>query len=70
MVVSDRTYLSSVIVLIYLGASLHCLWRTIVISREGDAGQRVAARIETGGPDVAALEPSAAPRWPYRRPHP
>jgi MotA/TolQ/ExbB proton channel family len=60
MVVSDRTYLSSVIVLIYVGASLHCLWRTIVISREGDAGQRVAGRIETGGPDVAALEPSAA----------
>jgi hypothetical protein len=29
MVVSDRTYLSSVIVLIYVGASLHCLWRTI-----------------------------------------
>ena len=60
MVVSDRTYLSSVIALIYVGASLHCLWRTIVISREGDAGQRVAARIETGGADVAALEPSAA----------
>jgi MotA/TolQ/ExbB proton channel family len=59
MVVSDRTYLSSLIVLIYLGASLHCLWRTIVISREGDAGQRVAARIATGGAD-AALEPSAA----------
>jgi hypothetical protein len=57
MVVSDRTYLSSVIALIYVGASLHCLWRTIVISREGDAGQRVAARI-TGGAD-AALDPSA-----------
>jgi hypothetical protein len=58
MVVSDRTYLSSVIALIYVGASLHCLWRTIVVSREGDAGQRVAARIETGGADVAALDPS------------
>lgn len=46
MIVSDRTYLSSVIALIYVGASLHCLWRTIVISREGDAGRRVAARIE------------------------
>ena len=59
MIVSDRTYLSSVIALIYVGASLHCLWRTIVISREGDAGQRVAARIETGG-GIAALDPSAA----------
>jgi hypothetical protein len=60
MVVSDRTYLSSVIALIYVGASLHCLWRTIVISREGDAGQRVAAHIETGAADVAALDPSGA----------
>ncbi len=59
MIDSDRTYLSSVIVLIYVGASLHCLWRTIVVSREGDAGQRVAARIETGG-DIAALDPSTA----------
>ncbi len=48
MVVSDRTYLSSVIALLYLGASLHCLWRTIVISREGDAGQRVAAAHRDG----------------------
>jgi hypothetical protein len=56
MVISDRTYLSSLIALIYVGASLHCLWRTIIVSREGD----VAARIETGGADVAALDPSAA----------
>jgi hypothetical protein len=52
MFVSDRTYLSSVIGLIYVGASLHCFWRTIVISREGDAGRRVAARIESSGADV------------------
>ena len=59
MIVSDRTYLSSLIALIYVGASLHCLWRTIVVSREGDAGRRVAARIESGGAD-AALDPSVA----------
>jgi hypothetical protein len=58
MFVSDRTYLSSVIALIYVGASLHCLWRTIVISREGDAGRRVAARIESSGADVVP-DPSA-----------
>ena len=58
MIDSDRTYLSSVIVLIYVAASLHCLWRTIVVSREGDAGRRVAARIETGGADVATLDTS------------
>jgi biopolymer transport protein ExbB/TolQ len=61
MVISDRTYLSSVIALIYVGASLHCLWRTIIVSREGDAGQRAAAQIERGQADVAALDPSAAP---------
>jgi biopolymer transport protein ExbB/TolQ len=59
MVTSDRTYLSSVIALIYVGASLHCLWRTIVVSREGDAGRRTAARIEQAG--ATALESSAAP---------
>ena len=59
MVVSDRTYLSSVIALIYVGASVHCLWRTIVISREGDAGREAAARIESGSADVAALDPTA-----------
>ena len=44
-----------------MGASLHCLWRTIVISREGDAGAtawRLASRRR--GADVAAVEPSAA----------
>src|ERR1700742_4833801 len=60
MVGSARTSLSSVIALIYVGSSLHCLWRTIVISREGDAGQQVATRIENEGADVAALDPSAA----------
>ena len=61
MVVSDRTYLSSVIALIYVGASLHCLWRTIVVSREGDAGQRVAVGIETGGADVGVADASVGP---------
>jgi len=47
MVVSDRTHISSLIAVLYIGASLHCLWRTIIISREDDAarqaGQLVAA---------------------------
>ena len=30
MVVSDRTYISSIIAALYVVASLHCLWRTIV----------------------------------------
>ena len=50
MVVADRTYISSIIVLLYFGASLHCLWRTIVVSREGTAARRTA-KLFTGGGD-------------------
>jgi MotA/TolQ/ExbB proton channel family len=48
MVRSDRTYLSSIIGLLYVAASMHCLWRTIVISREGNAAHRGAALIAAG----------------------
>lgn len=48
MVTSDRTYISSIIALLYVAASLHCLWRTIAISREGDAARRSGALIEAG----------------------
>ena len=48
MVISDRTYISSIIALLYVAASLHCLWRTIVISREGDSARRSGALIEAG----------------------
>jgi hypothetical protein len=49
MVVADRTYISSIIVLLYVGASLHCLWRTIVVSREADAARRTAQLFARGG---------------------
>ena len=42
MIVADRTYISLIIVLLYVGATLHCLWRTIVVSREGVAARRTA----------------------------
>jgi len=42
MVASDPTYISSVIVFLYGGTTLHCLWRTAVISWEAAAAQRVA----------------------------
>src|SRR3954454_483135 len=48
MIASDRTYLSSIIGLLYVAASLHCLWRTIVISREGDAARRGGALSAAG----------------------
>jgi MotA/TolQ/ExbB proton channel family len=52
MFASDRTYICTAIVVLYVGASLHCLWRTIVISREGDAGRRAASQV-VGGPNLA-----------------
>jgi hypothetical protein len=59
---SDRTYLSSLIALLYVGASAHCLWRTIIISRESDACTRTANCIEAGGVDLAAVGgPTALP---------
>jgi hypothetical protein len=42
MVQFDRTYISSVISVLYVAASLHCLYRTIAISREGEREQRSA----------------------------
>jgi hypothetical protein len=48
MVAGDRTYLSSIIALLYIAASMHCLWRTIVISREADAARRGGALIAAG----------------------
>ena len=54
MVASDRTYISSIIGLLYVAASLHCLWRTIVISREGDAARRSGALIASGPGAVAS----------------
>lgn len=49
MLAADRTYISAIIVLLYVGASLHCLWRTIVVSREGAAARRAARLFEGGG---------------------
>jgi MotA/TolQ/ExbB proton channel family len=54
MVVADRTHISSIIVLLYLAATLHCLWRTIVVSREGDAARR-AARLVVAGQGVTVV---------------
>ncbi|MBR1197836.1 MotA/TolQ/ExbB proton channel family protein [Bradyrhizobium sp. AUGA SZCCT0240] len=48
MIAGDRTYLSPIIALLYVATSLHCLWRTIVIAREGDAARRTGALIASG----------------------
>jgi hypothetical protein len=42
MLASDRTYISAIIGVLYVASSLHCLWRTIAIAREADAGRGAA----------------------------
>ena len=61
VVVSDRTYISSIIAALYVVASLHCLWRTIAIGREGDAARRAAGRIEAGEMNFATEAGNALP---------
>src|SRR5919198_3080993 len=43
MVVSDRTYISSVIAVLYLVTCVHCFWRTRAIAREGEVARRCRA---------------------------
>jgi hypothetical protein len=43
MVVSDRTYISSLIVILYIVTSGHCFWRTRAIAREAETAKRCRA---------------------------
>jgi hypothetical protein len=45
MLTSDKTYISAIIIVLYIAASVHCFMRTILISRELDAAHRVAALV-------------------------
>ncbi len=49
MVSSDRTYISSVIAVLYVATCGHCFWRTRAIAREADAAKRCRAVLI--GPD-------------------
>src|SRR5947208_7071997 len=46
MVASDRTWISSIICVLYIVSSLHCLWRTLAIAREEDASRDAALMLE------------------------
>jgi biopolymer transport protein ExbB/TolQ len=60
MVTSDRTYISSVIAVMYIITCFHCFWRTRAIAREGDAARRCRAILSA--PDGAkALDADALP---------
>src|SRR6516165_7010329 len=43
MVVSDRTYISSLIAVLYIVTCGHCFWRTRAIAREAEAAKRCRA---------------------------
>jgi hypothetical protein len=48
MLVSDKTYISLLIVILYAATCVHCLFRTIVISRESNRAHRVLALVGKG----------------------
>jgi hypothetical protein len=49
MIAADRTYISSIICLLYVASSLHCLWRTLAIAREADASRETALVLDKNG---------------------
>src|SRR3954454_22908920 len=50
MVASDRTWISSIICVLYFVSSLHCLWRTLAIAREEDASRGAALILQDAIP--------------------
>src|SRR5207244_13371752 len=58
MVASDRTYISSLIAVLYLITCGHCFWRTRAIAREGEVAR--GCRAVLSAPDGArALDADA-----------
>jgi hypothetical protein len=58
MAQSDRTYISSIICALYVGASLHCLYRTYIVSREGERERRAEAAL--ANPEIIFAERAPA----------
>src|SRR6188474_3956184 len=49
MVASDRTYISSLITVLYLITCGHCFWRTRAIAREGEVARSCRALLSAPG---------------------
>src|SRR5262249_4797003 len=62
MVTSDRTYISSIIAVLYIVMCCHCFWRTRAIGREAEAARRCRAILSA--PDGAKALDSDAPALP------
>jgi hypothetical protein len=52
---SDRTHISILILLVFVATALHCLYQTVVISRELNAARRIRETIETTGAEGLRL---------------
>jgi hypothetical protein len=68
MLTSDKTHISAIIVVLYVAGSTHCFMRTVAISRELDAAQRVAALVSrdvsgftTAGQNVVTTDGTRLP---------
>jgi MotA/TolQ/ExbB proton channel family len=48
MLLSDPTHISAIILVAYIAASLHCLWRIVALSREGDAAATAQRMVIAG----------------------
>jgi hypothetical protein len=59
MVISDRTYISSLIAVLYVVTCCHCFWRTRAIAREAEAGRRCGEILSAPG-GASALDAQAA----------
>jgi hypothetical protein len=58
MLNADKTYISLIIVALYVATSLHCLVRTAAISREMDNAHRVAAIVSRGSTGFTVAGPN------------
>ncbi|MCP1832029.1 hypothetical protein J2R76_000456 [Bradyrhizobium sp. USDA 4532] len=58
MISSDRTYISSVIAVLYIVTCIHCFWRTRAIAREGEVAR--SCRTILAAPDGAKILASGA----------
>jgi hypothetical protein len=57
MVNGDKTYISIIIAVLYVGTSVHCLFRTTAISRELDRAHRALAIVSNGEPKLVVEGP-------------
>ena len=55
MLASDKTYISAIIGVLYILATVHCFVRTAVISREMDNAQRVFSLVSRGVPNLRVV---------------